>query len=240
MDFLFITIIIALSFTLFTGIQLLRIYRIRKEWGYGEIVVRWVSPEELKTMYVIGLALGALLVAVILRSEALLSALTALLIGFGGMMSQLTFLNIIGKRGIYLGRAKRGFEWSAVRHLVFLQYEKSYGLELSVSTDNQSDDKNIFKKIQEELESVQDFGMTEPSDEKHPDTSKRPETKKPAIRIDTGFGARRKKLPSKQKETDPSQVITYKIRFREKHQFIMQQALMYYYPRAMEYRKESM
>jgi hypothetical protein len=239
MDFLFITIIIALSFVLFTGIQLLRIYRIRKEWGYGEIVVRWVSPEELKTMYVIGLALGALLIAVILRSEALLSALTALLIGFGGMMSQLTFLNIIGKRGIYLGRARRGFEWSSVSHLVFLQYEKSYGLELSVSTDNRSDNKNIFKKIQEELESVQDFGMTEPDEEKNPDASEKPEKKKPDIRIDTKFGARRKKLLSQQKETDPSQVIIYKIRFREKHQFIIQQALMYYYPRAMEYRKGS-
>jgi hypothetical protein len=238
MDFLFITIIIALSIVLFVGIQGLRIYRIRREWGYGEIVVRWISPDEMKTIYVIGLALVALIIAVILRSEALLSALSALLIGFGGMVSQLTFLNIIGKRGIYLGRARRGFEWSAVRHLVFLQYEKSFGLEIGVLPGDPAGKINVFQKIQEELESIQEFQPVERHEGDIGSSGERVEKKKPVIKVEEKFKGRRKKTAAQPVETEPFPLTAYKIRFTEKHQFVIQQALMYYYPRAMEYRKE--
>ncbi len=237
MNYLTLIAVIGVGFILLFGYQGYRYYSIWKEWGHGEVVVKWISPDEYKMIYLMLLMMLALVAAVVTRSEALLSSLWALLIGFGGMISQFTFLNIIGKRGIFLGRSKLGIEWDQIERLAFVQGTNRYSLEIGVVSQNGSEKRNVFRRIQDELESIQNFESPASEEEQHTDGEKE-------SRASGGFEAtekfkkREERNPKDKGTTVKPQLVTHKIRFGEKHQFNVQQALMYYFPQAMEYRKE--
>lgn len=260
MEYSLLLVIIVAAFGALIVIQAYRLYSINRDWGYGEIVVRWISPEETRTIIYIVIALVALLIAIYIRSEALLSALSALLIGFGGMLSQLTFINVIGKEGIYLGRTRRGLTWDEIEKLSFVQDGNQYKLEItSVREKKKSTAGGFFDRIQRELESLEEFDepdttadiKTEKDESgemkivvedrlaKEREQRKKIEQKK----IEESYRKKRetadpkgKQKDKREKKDDEKERSSHKIGFTEKHQFHIQQSLMYYFPKGMEYK----
>ncbi len=258
MEYSLLLVIIVAAFGALIVIQAYRLYSINREWGYGEIVVRWISPEETRTIIYIVIALIALLIAIYIRSEALLSALSALLIGFGGMLSQLTFINIIGKEGIYLGRTRRGLTWDEIEKLSFVQDGNEYKIEItSVQKKKKAEVSGFFERIQKELESLDE--LDEPSTTADIKTEKDDAGEIKIVVEDRLAKERehRQKLEKKKQEeayrrkregVDKKHNDKHKkkdeeiersfhtVGFTEKHQFHIQQALMYYFSKGVEYK----
>ncbi len=258
MEYSLLLAIIVAAFGALIVIQVYRLYKINRDWGYGEIVVRWISPEETRTIIYIIIALIALLIAIYIRSEALLSALSALLIGFGGMLSQLTFINIIGKEGVYLGRTRKGLTWDEIEKLSFVQDGNEYKIEItSVRKKKKTEGSGFFDRIQKELESLDE--LDEPSTTADIKTEKDDAGEMKIVVEDRLAKEReqRQKLEKKKQEeayrrkregVDKKQNDKHKkkdeeversfhtIGFTEKHQFHIQQALMYYFSRGVEYK----
>ncbi len=260
MEYSLLLVIIVAAFGALIVIQAYRLYSINREWGYGEIVVRWISPEETRTIIYIVIALIALLIAIYIRSEALLSALSALLIGFGGMLSQLTFINVIGKEGMYLGRTRKGLTWDEIEKLSFVQDGNEYKLEItSARKKKKSEVSGFFERIQRELESLEEFD--EPSTTADIKTEKdeagemkivvedrlakereyRQKLEKKKIeesyrRKREGVDKKAKQKGKDEKEDEDIERSFHTIGFTEKHQFHIQQALMYYFPKGVEYK----
>lgn len=261
MEYSILLVVIAGAFGALIVIQAYRLYSINREWGHGEIVVRWISPEEKRTILYIVIALVALLIAIYLRSEALLSALSALLIGFGGMLSQLTFINVIGKEGIYLGRTRKGLTWDEIEKLSFVQDGNEYKLEItSARKKKKTEGSGFFERIQRELESLEELDepgttadiKTEKDDAgelkivvedrlaKEQERRKKLEQKKIEEsyrkKRQTGDHKDKQKGKDKKKEDEDIERSHHTIGFTEKHQFDVQQALMYYFPKGVEYK----
>lgn len=251
MDYSVLLIIILGAFGALILIQAYRLYSINREWGFGEIVIRWISPEEKKAILYIIIALIALIIAIYIRSEALLSAITALLIAFGGMLSQLTFINVIGKRGIYLGRTRKGFTWDEVEKLVLTQRGNEYKLEITVLRKKRTPNMTGFiQRIQEELDSLDKLDeprTTADVKTRHTDADEKriavedPLAKEQAHRAKIEQKKRQrlgenKNKKSKEQTEEELERSTHSISFTEKHQFQVQQALMYYFSKGVEYR----
>lgn len=258
MEYSLLLVIIVAAFGALIGIQVYRLYKINRDWGYGEIVVRWISPEETRTIIYIIIALIALLIAIYIRSEALLSALSALLIGFGGMLSQLTFINIIGKEGVYLGRTRKGLTWDEIEKLSFVQDGNEYKLEItSVQKKRKTEVSGFFDRIQKELESLDELDepgttadiKTEKDDagemkivvEDRLAKERKHRQKLEKKKQEEAYRRKRKGVDKKQndkhkKEDEEIERSFHTIGFTEKHQFDIQQALMYYFSRGVEYK----
>jgi hypothetical protein len=247
MEYPVLLIIIIAAFGSLIAIQAYRLYSINREWGYGEIVVRWISPEEKRTIFYIVAAMIALIIAIFTRSEAMLSALTALLVGFGGMLSQLTFINLIGKEGIYLGRTRKGLTWDEVEKISYIQEGNQYKLEVtSRRIKAPSVSGGFLERIQREIESLEKFD--------EPETTAEIKTEKEEgegikIRVEDRLSKeqeKKRKLEEKKREKDEVKKKednvehqSYTIGFTEKHQFHIQQALMYYFAKGVEYKAPS-
>ncbi|HSL86873.1 MAG TPA: hypothetical protein VK861_08045 [Bacteroidales bacterium] len=260
MEYSVLLVVIIGAFLALIAIQAYRLYSINRTWGYGEVVVRWISPEETRTILYIILALIALLIAIYIRSEALLSALSALLIGFGGMLSQLTFINIIGKEGIYLGRTRKGLSWEEIEKMSIIQDGNEYKLEItSAHRKKKSEASGFFEQIQRELESLET--LDEPSTKVDVKTEKDDAGEMKIVVEDRLAKEReyRKQLEEKKREEElrrkrevldkkkkPKEAskkkdeeverTSHTIGFTEKHQFHIQQALMYYFTKGIEYK----
>ena len=260
MDYPFLLVILVAAFGALIVIQIYRLYIINRDWGVGETVVRWISPEETRTIIYIIVALLALLIAIYIRSEALLSALSALLIGFGGMLSQLTFINVIGKKGIYLGRTRKGLTWDEIEKMSFLQEGNTYKLEItSIQKKKTPAGTGFFDRIQRELESLEEIDESGTKAEIKTKKDKGGETK---IVVEDRLAKERehrqklekerleeirrrkqesasqktgKKDKAKQEDDDPDRSL-HKVGFTEKHQFQIQQALLYYFSKGLEYK----
>jgi hypothetical protein len=260
MEYSVLLVVIAGAFGALIVIQAYRLYSINRDWGHGEIVVRWISPEEKRTIIYIVIALIALLIAIYIRSEALLSALSALLIGFGGMLSQLTFINVIGKEGVYLGRTRKGLPWDEIEKLAFIQEGNEYKLEItSIRKKKKTEGSSFFERIQRELDSLDEFDepstkadiKTEKDDAgemkivvedrlaKEQERRRKVEQKK----IQESYRKKREGTDQKEKQKgkdkkkeDDVERSFHKIGFTEKHQFHVQQALMYYFTKGVEYK----
>jgi hypothetical protein len=260
MEYSLLLVIIAAAFGALILIQVYRLYSINREWGQGEIVVRWISPEETRTIMYIIIALIALIVAVYIRSEALLSALSALLIGFGGMLSQLTFINIVGKQGMYLGRTRKGLTWDEIEKLAFVQEGNVYKLEIiSIRRKKKSEASGFFERIQRELETLEELdkpdtqaeiktvqdesGETKIVVEDRLSKEREYQRKLEKKKIEESYRRKReeiaptdkKKDKTKKKEEEVERSF-HAIGLTEKHQFNIQQALMYYFPKGIEYK----
>lgn len=258
MDYSFLLVILVAAFGALIVIQIYRLYTINRDWAHGEAVVRWISPEETRTIIYIILALVALLIAIYIRSDALLSALSALLIGFGGMLSQLTFINVIGKKGIYLGRTRKGLTWDEIEKMSFLQEGNTYKLEItSIQKKKMQVGTGFFDRIQRELESLEEVDELGTKAEIKTKKDESGETK---IVVEDRLAKERKhrlKLEKEKLEEDrrrkrgtTSQKTgqkekadqegldrsLHKVGFTEKHQFQIQQALMYYFSKGVEYK----
>ncbi len=263
MEYSILLIIIVGAFGALILIQAYRLYTITRDWGQGEIVVRWISPEETRTIIYIFIALIALIIAIYIRSEALLSALSALLIGFGGMLSQLTFINVIGREGIYLGRTRKGLTWDEIEKMVCVQEGNEYKLEITSAREKKTiEASGFFERIQRELESLEE--LDEPST-KADVKKERDEAGEMKIVVEDRLAKEqeyRRKLEQKKqeerykrkrqgshktekqedkkakKDKNDKQVERshHTIGFTEKHQFHIKQALMYYFPKGIEYK----
>jgi hypothetical protein len=258
MDYSFLLVILVAAFGAMIVIQIYRLYTINRDWAHGEVVVRWISPEETRTIIYIILALVALLIAIYIRSDALLSALSALLIGFGGMLSQLTFINVIGKKGIYLGRTRKGLTWDEIEKMSFFQGGNTYKLEItSIQKKKIQVGTGFFDRIQRELESLEEVDELGTKAEIKTKKDESGETK---IVVEDRLAKERKhrqKLEKEKLEEDrrrkrgtTSQKTgqkekadqedldrsLHKVGFTEKHQFQIQQALMYYFSKGVEYK----
>lgn len=260
MDYSFLLVILVAAFGALIAIQIYRLYTINRDWAHGEAVVRWISPEETRTIIYIILALAALLIAIYIRSDALLSALSALLIGFGGMLSQLTFINVIGKKGIYLGRTRKGLTWDEIEKMSFLQEGNTYKLEItSIQKKKTQVGSGFFDRIQRELESLEEV---DESGTKAEIKTKKDEGGETRIVVEDRLAKERehqqklekerleearrrkkestshktgKKAKAKQEEDDFDRSL-HKVGFTEKHQFQIQQALLYYFTKGVEYK----
>ena len=263
MEYSFLLVIILGAFGALIVIQAYRLYTINRDWGQGEIVVRWISPEETRTTIYIIIALLALIIAIYIRSEALLSALSALLIGFGGMLSQLTFINVIGRDGIYLGRSRKGLTWDEIEKMAFVQEGNEYKLEISSAREKKiTETSGFFERIQRELESLEEIDQPstkadikkerdEAGEEKivvedrlakEREYQRKLEQKKQEERYrkkrEGGAKADKKKDKHAEDEKKEEKIERsyHTIGFTEKHQFHIQQALMYYFPKGLEYK----
>jgi len=263
MEYSFLLVIILGAFGALIVIQAYRLYTINRDWGQGEIVVRWISPEETRTIIYIIIALLALIIAIYIRSEALLSALSALLIGFGGMLSQLTFINVIGRDGIYLGRSRKGLTWDEIEKMAFVQEGNEYKLEITSAREKKiTEASGFFERIQRELESLEE--IDQPST-KADIKKERDEAGEEKIIVEDRLAKEReyqRKLEQKKQEEryrkkregaakadkkkdkhaedkkkeEKIERSFHTIGFTEKHQFHIQQALMYYFPKGLEYK----
>ncbi len=263
MEYSFLLVIILGAFGALIVIQAYRLYTINRDWGQGEIVVRWISPEETRTIIYIIIALLALIIAIYIRSEALLSALSALLIGFGGMLSQLTFINVIGRDGIYLGRSRKGLTWDEIEKMAFVQEGNEYKLEITSAREKKiTEASGFFERIQRELESLEEIDQPstkadikkerdEAGEEKivvedrlakEREYQRKLEQKKQEERYrkkrEGGAKADKKKDKHAEDEKKEEKIERsyHTIGFTEKHQFHIQQALMYYFPKGLEYK----
>jgi hypothetical protein len=247
MEYPVLLIIIIAAFGSLIAIQAYRLYSINREWGYGEIVVRWISPEEKRTILYIVAAMIALIIAIFTRSEAMLSALTALLVGFGGMLSQLTFINLIGKEGIYLGRTRTGLTWDEIEKLSFIQEGNRYKLGItSRRMKTSSVSGGFLERIQREIESLEKFDEPETTAEIK---TKGEEGEGIKIQVEDRLAKeleKQRKLEAKKREKDQMKKKeddvehqSHTIGFTEKHQFHIQQALMYYFAKGVEYKSAS-
>jgi hypothetical protein len=260
MEYSLLLVILAAAFGALILIQVYRLYSINREWGHGEIVVRWISPEETRTIMYIVIALIALIVAVYIRSEALLSALSALLIGFGGMLSQLTFINIVGKQGMYLGRTRKGLAWDEIEKLAFVQEGNTYKLEIiSIRRKKKSETSGFFERIQRELETLEELDKPHTQAEIKTEKDESGETKivvedrlskereyrqqLEKKKIEESYRRKRQETPATDKQKDKTKKKDeeversfHTIGLTEKHQFNIQQALMYYFPKGIEYK----
>jgi len=262
MEYTTLLVIIIGAFGALIVIQAYRLYVINRDWGHGEIVVRWISPEEKRTILYILLALMALLIAIYIRSEALLSALSALLIGFGGMLSQLTFINVIGKDGIYLGRTRKGLTWDEIEKLTFVQDGSEYKINItSIKKKKETVGSGFFDRIQRELESLEE--IDEPSTKADIKTEKDEEGRTKIVvedrlakereyqrkleqqKIEESYRRKRegtqikeqpKDKKTKKERDEEIKRSSHMIGFTEKHQFHIQQALMYYFSKGFEYK----
>jgi hypothetical protein len=244
MEFSVLLAILLLTAAVVVATQLYHLYTVNKAWGYGEIVVRWVSPEQKRIALYAAAALGALLIAILIQSEELLSALSALLIGFGGMLTQFIFFNVIGKEGVYLGRSKTGLSWDEIESMTIIQDGSDYKLDLvSVLERKQPSASSFLQRVQRELESLEDIDAPETHAEVKTGNKEGGEMRiqvEDRLAKELKANEKREALieeeKKKEKEKPSVKRSTHTVRFTEKHQFHIQQALMYYYPRGLRYR----